>query len=261
MTFQNQTFAVAMPTATLSSASYAPSNILNVVASNENPGYGNYYYGQGYNDALPSLSYTVQQAIEFGRDVIDYSTSSRTSQSGDITYLLSLAADGCRQSNPSSEDAVYNCSIACVSPKYIFAHTPTMANCMAYGLIVDALIKGNVSDNFRRTAIKYGISENRTIADQVRSTILGCFNQCVSLGSCNRGTYASNSAYSSSANLTLYYEVADMCSGVPAPVMTDIAGIGVGSLCCSHERYKLTISARYTSHTGSKAALRSRLLL
>jgi len=256
MALQNQTaFASAIPTATLSSALGGPINLttLHVVASNDHPSYGSDYYWEPstYNDAPPSLSYTVQQAMEFGYFVPDYS-----SRSGEVDYPLRLAADGCRQ-----PDSSYNCSIACVNPKEIFTFTPTMANCMAYGLIVDALISGNVSDSFKQTAIKYGISANRTMAVQVASTIMGCFGQCKSLGSCGYigGSYISSYNLPSYANVTLYFEVKDMCLGVIAPVMTDIAGIGVRILVRSHEWHKLTISVRYISHTGSKAALRSRL--
>jgi len=255
MTLQKQTFAAAIPRATFSSANYILNDTLSIMA----PSYGNYYDGQTtYNHAPPSLSYTVQQGIEFGHEVIDYSSSS-----GEVNYPLRLAADGCRQPNPSSKDAVYNCSIACVSPKDIFTHTPTMANCMTYGLIVEVLIHGNASDSFRQNATKYGISANRTIAHQIKSTILGCFNQCKSSESCGytRETSTSIPDDQRYPNSTLYHEVSDMCLGVVAPVMTDIAGIGVGILVRSYERHKLTISARHISHTGFKAALRSRLLV
>lgn len=260
MALQNQPFAAPIPTATLSSAFYASSDLisLSVVASNEGPSYENYYDGQTTaNDAPPGLTYTVQRALSFGNYLPGYSL-----RSGEVKYNLWLAADGCRQSNQSSEDAVYNCSIACVNPKDIFTHTPTMANCMAYGLIVDALISGNVSDSFKQTAMKYGITANRTTAAQVESKILLCFNQCKDAGACGYGGgYTSSYYHPDNATLTLYYQVSDMCVGVIAPVVTDIAGIGVGTLVRSHERHKLTISARSISHTGSKTPLRSRLLV
>lgn len=261
MALQNQTaFASAVPSASPTSAYSVSSNLtkLIVLASNDNPDYeNNYYEDTTYNAAPPSLSYSVQQAINFGNYIPDYFQTS-----GEGQYTLRLAADGCRQSHSSTEDVVYDCSISCVSPKDIFTHMPTMANCMAYGLIADALFSSNVSDSFKQTAMKYGISANRTTATQVRSKILSCFNQCKSLEICGFRSGSSDYDSLADASLSLYYQVSDMCSGVIArTVMTDIAGIGVTFLIRSYEQHKLTFSARSISHTGSKAALRSQLLV
>jgi len=266
MALQNQTFASAIPSATVTSAfSYPTSNMTTLsVVSNEDASYENYYgsyYESPFNHAPPSLPYTVQQAIGFGKYIRDYSY-----RAGKITFTLRLAADGCRQSHSSTEDVTYDCSVACVNPKDMFTHTPTMANCMAYGLIADALVSGNASDDFNQIASKYGISANRTTAALVGSTILLCTNQCKSLKTCGVTSGSDNSNYVSYdspayANMSLYYEVSDICVGVIAPVMTDIAGIGVGILIRSHERQTTDDSTRYISHTGSKVVLRSRLLV
>lgn len=92
MTMQNQTFAAAIPTATLSSASYAPSDLtsLRVVTSNDHPSYGNYYQTT-LSDAPPGLVYTVQLALGFGHYIRDFPTGSE-----EVSYTLRLAADGCR---------------------------------------------------------------------------------------------------------------------------------------------------------------------
>jgi len=260
MALQNQTaFASAVPSALPTSAYMydVSSNLtkLIVLASNDIPGYeNNYYEDTTYNAAPPSLSYSVQQAINFGTYSPGYFQTS-----GEGQYTLRLAADGCRQSHSSTEDVVYDCSISCVSPKDMFKHMPTMANCMAYGLIADALFSSNVSDSFKQTAMKYAISANRTTVAQVRSTILSCFNQCKSFELCGFRSGSPNYDSLADASLSLYDQVSDICLGVTAPVQTDIAGIGVTFRIRSYEQHKLTFSARSISHTGSKAALRSQL--
>ena len=193
---------------------------LHVVSPDEGLPSGEYY---GYSDtsysvAPANLSYTVQQAIDFGNPPI----------LGEDPFELRLASGGCLH-HDGTGNVVYNCSISCMQPSLIFNDTATMANCMAYGLISDSLA-GNVSDSFKRIAMTYGISENRTTAANVNSTMQSCFRAyCQASKPC--ADYNAGSFYyfsdANTGNLTLYDDGLVICEGVVAPALTDIAGIGV----------------------------------
>ena len=227
MALQNQTFASATPSATLTSVFSIATNSMNtelrVESGNEDFSSEDYWYmlwDHEYSHAPPGLSYTVQQAIGFNEDFHPYS-----SMPEGYHDTIRLASDGCTQPSISTGKEVHDCSISCVSPNIIFNNTPTMANCIAYGLIAELLVSGNVSDSFKQTAMDYGISANLTTAAQVKSIMLQCSNQC-------RALQTGGASYDFPTNSTITYEelpeaLSDMCLDVVAPALPDIAGIGV----------------------------------
>lgn len=219
------------PSATLMSASASATTTFLATEVSVIPSDGNYLDNYdytfvdlfGYSYAPSNLSFTVQQAIDFGNYGRKYS---RTREQDTYTYVLRLAHDGCRQS--STERRTYDCSTSCVSPNEVFGDMPTFANCIVYDLIAHELVNGNASNSFKTYASIYGITANSSITGQVRLTMQSCFDQCRAKGTC-KASDSTSSHYDApdGVNLTLQREFSGICTGVIAPVMTDIAGIGV----------------------------------
>lgn len=229
MALQNLTITSTASSTTLSGAFPSPSpsvsaylEIVSAPYEGSYDRYRNVYVGDG----AANLSYTVQDALNYGSESI-YDGYSSSAYKG-YYYNLQLANTGCSQYD-SAGKLLYNCSVSCMQPSLIFNDTATMANCMSYELISTILAHGSASDDFKRAATTYGISADPAARASVSKFMQSCFRDfCQASKPCME--YNASAWYyhdASYGNHSVYYDGLTICDSIVAPVLTDIAGIGV----------------------------------
>ena len=122
MALQNQTFMSTAPSTTFPSAlspssAAASINIVSPKGTADNTNIYAYRYVGDIGDAPANLSYTVQEAVNFG--------GYRQEEYGTYNVALQLAYAGCPQRD-STGKSMFNCSMSCIVPQLIFNDTATM---------------------------------------------------------------------------------------------------------------------------------------
>lgn len=231
MTSLNRTSVLPSSTSPQHSASSSYGPFLDILGSYNNSRYGSNYYpgGSAYSDGPANLTYTVQDVLSIGNNPL-----AGIGEDGNMhcSGSFQLTPDGCAYPYRDNTGNVtsYNCARACTNPEQLFNDTATMANCMAYPAISAILAVCNTTQDFNTTAKAYGISSNQTEADNVVSTMQTCFRSfCQASETCAQYNISSHGSASSPyyGNQSLYYDGRTICDVVVAPVLTDIAGIGV----------------------------------
>ena len=147
-----------------------------------------------------------------------------------ISQSLALFTDGCVQNNGSRD-----CSIACQNATLVFGSMPTLHNCLLYPIIATALLDGNFDGESAKLAAYHGISvENASAANETVANIQQCLSDyCTSTPSCSKSGTGQNiqsvppTVCDGRPNGTCYNHT-NICQSVYAPVIDDIAGVGVG---------------------------------
>lgn len=163
--------------------------------------------------------YSVQDAF--------LSFDKRTSD-GQVPPVVTLYSDGCLLDGGRRD-----CSLACQQPSLIFESTATLHNCLHYPVIASALSGRAIEDESLATASSYGIREPDVHSPKiVTETIQQCLTDyCDSTPGCSKAGASSrdSSAPVSICNGETCYNHTNICQGVYAPVIDDIAGVGVST--------------------------------
>ncbi|KAI4247880.1 MAG: hypothetical protein L6R42_009494 [Xanthoria sp. 1 TBL-2021] len=131
--------------------------------------------------------------------------------------VITLSSNGCLVGN-----GLRDCGAACQDPSRIFENTATLHNCLHYPLIVQAISEQALEHGSGTIARDYGISAANV------SGATNAIQQCLT-------DYASTtpkpSKYSSTlcsgSTQALCYDHTNICESVYAPVIEDIAGVGI----------------------------------
>ena len=134
--------------------------------------------------------------------------------------VITLFSNGCLM-----ENGWRDCGVACQESNRIFENTATLHNCLHYPLIIQAISEQRLADGSEIIAHDYRIS-GADAASAISTT--NALQQCLT-------DYASSmpesSKYSSTAcsgpTQSLCYNHTNICQSVYAPVIEDIAGVGV----------------------------------
>ncbi|KAL8869721.1 MAG: hypothetical protein Q9198_007814 [Flavoplaca austrocitrina] len=118
-----------------------------------------------------------------------------------------------------------DCGVACQETNRIFENTATLHNCLHYPLIVHAISEELLADGSEMIAQHYRISG----ADAASTTsTTNALQQCLTdyaLSTPESSKYSSTAC--SGLTQSLCYNNTNICQSVYAPVIEDIAGVGV----------------------------------
>lgn len=167
-----------------------------------------------------SSLYSVQDAfLSFDNGTLD-------GQGHPITTLYS---DGCLL-----DGGPRNCSLACQQPSLIFESTATLHNCLHYPVIASAMSGQDLADESLAIASSYGIREPDADSPKIVMEIIQqCLTDyCENTPGCSKagGSSRDSSVPVSICNEETCYNHTNVCQGVYAPVIDDIAGIGVSTI-------------------------------
>ncbi|KAL8925846.1 MAG: hypothetical protein Q9172_002050 [Xanthocarpia lactea] len=134
--------------------------------------------------------------------------------------VITLFSNGCHV-----ENGIRDCGVACQEPSLIFKNTATLHNCLHYPLIVQAISEQALEDGSGTIAQDYNISAAKVAgATSTTNAIQHCLTDYAF-------SMPKSSKYSSSAcggsTRSLCYNHTNICQSVYAPVIDDIAGIGI----------------------------------
>ncbi|KAI4267838.1 MAG: hypothetical protein L6R35_006822 [Caloplaca aegaea] len=139
---------------------------------------------------------------------------------------LLLLSEGC-----TLDSGTKNCSLACEHAGLIFGDTATLHNCLQYPIIAGALSRGTLDSESVEIATQYGIYAGDVDPSiTITETIQQCLNEyCDSTSRCGRPKTSNRDADGPAKICAgqLCYNHTDICEGVYAPVIDDIAGIGI----------------------------------
>lgn len=148
---------------------------------------------------------------------------------------VTLYSDGCLLDGGSR-----NCSVACRQASLIFESTATLHNCLHYPVIAGALSIRNLESESLAIAASYGIDEEDAdlpmIANNTTTTIQRCLTDyCGSTPGCSKpeGSSRTGGVPVTVCNGETCYNHTNICQGVYAPVIDDIAGVGVSTTLAS----------------------------
>ncbi|KAI4112417.1 MAG: hypothetical protein LQ345_006435 [Seirophora villosa] len=124
-----------------------------------------------------------------------------------------------------------NCSLACQQASLVFEDTATLHNCLQYPTIASALSRGTVATESVDVAASYGIyAGDADPSSTIRETIQQCLTDyCDSTPGCAESRTSGRDADlpASVCAGQLCYDHTNICEGVYAPVIDDIAGVGI----------------------------------
>lgn len=142
---------------------------------------------------------------------------------------IRLFSEGCAMPGGS-----INCSLACQQASLVFEDTATLHNCLHYPTIASALAQGTVATESVEVAASYGIyAGDADPSSTIRETIQQCLTEyCDSTPECAASRTSGQDADvpASVCSGQLCYDHTNICEGVYAPVIDDIAGVGVSAL-------------------------------
>ncbi|KAI4253845.1 MAG: hypothetical protein L6R42_007429 [Xanthoria sp. 1 TBL-2021] len=159
----------------------------------------------------------------FASDSVLYSFQDAFSSFSNMTHdvpgskVITRFSNGCLVGN-----SLRDCGAACQDPSRIFENTATLHNCLYYPSIVQAISEQALDHGSGTIARDYGISAGNV------SGATNAVQQCLT-------DYASStpkpSKYSSTlcsgSTQALCYDHTNICESVYAPVIEDIAGVGI----------------------------------
>lgn len=134
--------------------------------------------------------------------------------------VITLFSNGCLM-----EDGVRDCRVACQDSNRIFENTATLHNCLHYPLISRAILEQLLADGSETIAQDYRIS-GADAASEISTT--NALQQCLTdyaLSTPESFKYSSTAC--SGLTPSLCYNHTNICKSVYAPVIEDIAGVGV----------------------------------
>ena len=169
------------------------------------------------NATSQGTPYSFQDAfLSFGRGVLNDSS-------------LTLFSDGCTIGNGSRD-----CNLACQNTSLIFESTATLYNCLQYPSVITLLSNPALAGESTTVAAELGFSaRDSDVATNVTTNIQQCLTSfCSSSPGCSDPGYIQQDAdlpafVCSGSSQGLCYTHTDICNSVYAPVIDDIAGIGV----------------------------------
>ncbi|KAL8800620.1 MAG: hypothetical protein Q9200_007190 [Gallowayella weberi] len=139
---------------------------------------------------------------------------------------ITLYSDGCHIANGFKD-----CAQACQEPDLIFDNTATLHNCLQYPIIVNALSERTFDENSVVVAREYGIILNDTSgATSTTQAIQQCltdYTDSLPKSSTIRQDEHDSSKLCHGSTRDLCYYHTDVCQSVYAPVIDDIAGVGI----------------------------------
>ena len=133
--------------------------------------------------------------------------------------VITLFSSGCMVGG------LRDCGVACQEPNRIFENTATLHNCLHYPLIVHAISEELLADGSEMIAQHYRIF-GADVASTTSTT--NALQQCLTdyaLSTPESSNYSSTAC--SGLTQSLCYNNTNICQSVYAPVIEDIAGIGV----------------------------------
>lgn len=156
-----------------------------------------------------------------------------------------------------AETGQRDCSIACQNASLIFGNVSTLHNCLLYPVVASALAEGALDVESVATATSYGVKPDLALGigtDQISECLK---DYCDS----NSGCVASKDSQQSidhAATLcdgysgNTCYNHTNICPTVYAPVLDDIAGIGVSIVRGIYYIDSAEPSVRFTPLTGCR---------
>ena len=171
-----------------------------------------------------------------------------------LNRTLTIFSNGCLDDTGNRD-----CSAACQNASLIFGNISTLQNCMLYPVIANAWAEGNLENDSVAIASDYGFEkEANPSPGQGSAQISQCLTDyCVS----NSGCPVLGTAQSSIDRLArlcdsdtgnICYEYTNICPTVYAPVLDDIAGVGVSFTNSVGNVSKQLMLDRYTLRTGCR---------
>ncbi|KAL8671677.1 MAG: hypothetical protein Q9168_003825 [Polycauliona sp. 1 TL-2023] len=161
--------------------------------------------------ATDNVLYSFQDAF------LSFSNTTHDVHGNNVATLLST---GCVVGN-----GLRNCEVACQDPNMIFDNTATLHNCLHYPSIIHAISEQTLDDGSNRIAQDYGISA----ADAARGiSTINTIQQCLAdYASSTPDPTKYSSATCTGLSPSLCFNHTDICQSVYAPVIEDIAGVGI----------------------------------
>lgn len=166
--------------------------------------------------STPSLLSFQDAFLSFGHNISDKSS-------------VNVFSDGCILS-----DGKNNCQLACQNASLIFESTATLQNCLQYPALIAALSHQDLDPESVSAAADFGFfPENVGVSNNIATIIQQCLNEYCASPSGQCDAQASRSSAEVPATLCsttqphLCFKNTNICDSVYAPVVDDIAGIGI----------------------------------
>ncbi|KAF2461414.1 hypothetical protein BDY21DRAFT_85706 [Lineolata rhizophorae] len=173
-------------------------------------------------------------AASYSMEDLEHRGLSESDLSDDVANLYyELPYDACRIGDS------HNCTTVCQNASMVFSSLETLASCIIYPYVSEALPKYNMTDDAADLARLYGYELNASgVATSVRNVISGCFDAFCAVHSkyyygCDDPEYATNldDSYGSfmgyEYSIPLNWTIPRVCQDVPALASPDIAGPGL----------------------------------
>ncbi|KAL8800168.1 MAG: hypothetical protein Q9182_005369 [Xanthomendoza sp. 2 TL-2023] len=139
---------------------------------------------------------------------------------------ITLYSDGCYVANGYKD-----CAQACQEPDLIFDNTATLHNCLQYPVVVNALSERSFDNDSAAVAREYAIIPNDTSgATSTIQAIQQCltdYTDSLPKSSAIRQDEDDSLKICHGSTPDLCYYHTDICQSVYAPVIDDIAGVGI----------------------------------